>query len=402
LRLLLARYPKSIWADNAQLDIALHVLKQRPRETGLLIGRQAGQEVTAQRVIDQDITAARPELEALVDRYPRSPFGPLALSELAGIGLAQLDFPLAISSYERLIRDYPGAPDAYTAGLKLNAYYLAGGQGDKALAAADVAAAVARWDVQADALFAAGRAAGSAEKIDTARDRYQRAKEAAREAGERSIAGARSPSHLNKAEMFTRANAVISASDRALASLDSKGTAGAERGPGPGAAAVARVSGRAVVDGGTAAGARVAMGTADGSGFPSPFAGGPAAAASAGTDGRFALKLPEGTYPALAVSLDIPESRVDWRKEMAVPNLPVRVERPSVDLGEIRVAMSPPLRVEREGGGQRRSRSGSRTGGGGRRGSRTEPGGGRGGGERRRTGRGAVEPSAVPEVGDPH
>jgi len=337
LRELLRRYPKSIWADNAQFEIALRALKRRAAEPALLIGRLPGQGTSPQQLLDQDLTAARREFELLVERYPGSAFGPLALSQLAAVGLSELDFSLAISSYERLIGDYPETIDAYPAGLKLSHYYLGSGQPEKALQAADIAAAAAAWDVQGEALLAAARAAQAAGRDDVARDSYQRARDAARMAGERSLAGARSPSGLNKAEMFTSANAVIEACDRALAGGRSRGPGASPQLP------VAAVTGRVLQGGQPAAGARVALGRADGRGFPSPFAG---MAAEAGTDahGRFALTgVPEGEYPALAVWLRLPPGTAERRKTLTAPPLPVKVAPPSVDLGDIRVSISRPV-----------------------------------------------------------
>jgi len=336
LRELLRRYPKSIWADNAQFEIALRALNRRAAEPALLIGRLPGREDSPQQLLDQDLTAARREFELLVERYPGSAFGPLALSQLAAVGLSELDFSLAISSYERLIGDYPETIDAYPAGLKLSHHYLGSGQPEKALQAADIAAAAAAWDVQGEALLAAARAAQAAGRDDVARDRYQRAREAARMAGERSLAGARSPG-LNKAELFTSANAVIEACDRALAGGRLTSSGASQQRP------VAAVSGRVLRGDQPAAGARVALGRADGRGFPSPFAG---MAAEAGTDarGRFALTgVPEGEYPALAVWLRLPPGTAERRKTLTAPPLPVKVARPSVNLGDIRVIISRPV-----------------------------------------------------------
>ena len=364
LRTLLQRYPRSIWADNAQLEISLHDLRGRTGDVALLISSAAGRSDSLQRLFEEDLAAGRQGFETLVERYPGSPFGPLALSQLASIGLSELDFPFAIHSYERLIRDYPRAPDAYTAGLKLNRYYLATGQPKKALAAADIAAAAGAWDVRAEALLAGGRAAQAAGEKGIARDRYEQAREAAKRAADRSIAGARSPSRLNKAEMFAAANAVIAACDKALAGGLSPQPVG--RPPG----SVASITGRVLLGDrlSTSLGvasrsrgatqARVALGPPDGNGFPSPFSGVPpggrggSTAASATTDasGRFALDdLPQGTYPAFAVLIHLPPWQADWAKELAAP-APITADRRSLDLGDIRVIVTPPAsRVRPEG-----------------------------------------------------
>jgi len=200
-------------------------------------------------------------------------------------------------------------PDAYAAGLKLNRYYLATGEPDKALAAANIAAAAGAWDVRADALLAAGRAAQAAGKQEIARDRYQRAREEARRAADRSIAGGRGPSRLNKAEMFATANAVIAACDKALAGAMSPQPAGRPTG------SAASATGRVLLGDYPAARARVALGPPDANGFPSPFSGVPpggrggstAVSATADADGRFAVKdLPAGSYPAIAVLVQLP------------------------------------------------------------------------------------------------
>jgi len=360
LRELLRRYPRSIWADNAQFEIALLGLRERAAQPSLLIGRLPGTGNPSQQLLDQDTAGARREFGLLVARYPDSAFGPLALSQLAAIGLSELDFPLAIRSYERLIRDYSHTPDAYPAGLKLSHSYLWSGQPEKALDAADIAAGVAAWDVQGKALLAAARAAQAAGKDDTAHDRYQRARQAASLAAERALASARSPSRLNKAELFTSANAVIEACDRALAGAPSTTSEAGQTSPS------AVVTGRLLRNDHTVAGARVALGRADGRGFPSPFAG-PAVQASTDERGRFFLTgLPGGEYPALAVWLQLAPGTAQWEKTLTGPALPVKVGPPSVDLGDIEVTALPsaarPTAPGRGGRGFRPSAQGTRPG----------------------------------------
>ncbi len=376
MRLLLRRYPRSIWADNAQLEIALYAMRGRPREEQLLIGRQAGQRQTAQRLVDQDLESARREFETLVDRYPRSPFGPLALSKMSAIGLAKLDFALAVGSLQRLIRDFGGSPQAYEAGLDLNAYYLCVGETDRALEAADAAAAAAPWDVQGKALLAAGRAAEAGGKADVARDRYQKAKESARRAADRSIAGARSPSRLNKAEMFDQVNAVISSCEQGLGRIG-RGKPSPRKAVASGPAAL--VSGRLTVNGAGAGGARVAFGTPDTSGFPSPFAGGPAADAPVEEDGRFTLEMRPGSYPAVAALVRVLGNEAGWNKTMAA-QLPVKAEQRQEDIGEIRVELSRPVQPQPQAGGRGSGRRVGSSASGGRRGgsraTRAEPGSG--------------------------
>ncbi len=354
LQELLARYPRSIWADNAQLEIARHALREPTADVGLLIGRVAGRSDTVQRLLEMNLAASSRGFQTLVERYPDSPFGPLALSQLAAIALSELDFPLAIRSYERLIRDYPQAPDAYAAGLKLNRYYLANGQPDRALVAADIAADVGAWDVRADALLAAGHAAQAAGEEGVARERYEQAREAAKRAADRSIAGARSPSRLNKAEMFAAANAVIAACDRALAGKLSSQPASRPTG------SASSATGRVLLGDRPAAQAKVALGSPDENGLPSPFSGVPpggrggSAVVSATTDtsGRFVIEdLPQGPYLGLAVFARLPRPQTAKGHRLGALALPIMVDRASLDLGDISVVVTPPVSHARPGGG---------------------------------------------------
>lgn len=335
LKLLQERYPNSIWADNAQLLIALNALAQPAVRPAVVISYQAGRDEPSVKVFGDDFDGARAEFEALVERYPDSPFAPFALSQLAVIGLSTLDLESAVSANRRLLERYPEAPEAGLAGADLSAYHLNAGHPELALQAADVAAGLAPWDVRADALFAAARAAQTAGKPDSARHRYARAREAASDAADRAIRGERSPSHLTKGQLFERANAVITASTRALAGR-------MEPPPAP-AADTSRVTGRVVLDVSGATASRVALGSApDATGLPSPFVPGPAVAASPGPDGAFALtSVSPGPYRVLAIALSLPRDKADWSPAVSPPSLPVEVRGASVEMPPVAVALTP-------------------------------------------------------------
>ncbi|MCJ7751399.1 MAG: hypothetical protein MUQ65_09950 [Armatimonadetes bacterium] len=362
LRLLQERYPNSIWADNAQLLIALNALAQPAVRPTIVISYQAGRGEPSVKVSGDDLNGGRAEFEALVERYPDSPFAPFALSQLAVIGLSTLDLESAISANRRLLERYPEAPEAGLAGADLSAYHLNAGEPDRALQAADVAAGLAPWDVRADALFAAARAAQTAGKLDVARDRYARAREAASDAGERAIRGERSPSHLAKDQLFERVNAVIAASTRALAGRMEPRLAPA--------AETSCVTGRVVLDVSGATAVRVALGRApDATGLPSPFVPGPAVAASAGPDGAFVLaSVSPGPYQVLAIALSVPREKVTWSPVVSPPSLPVEVRGASVEIPPVRVGLtSLEVRLQRPAASRdatARSRRGGRDSGG--------------------------------------
>ncbi|HUU55009.1 MAG TPA: hypothetical protein VMY87_08830 [Armatimonadota bacterium] len=340
LRLLQERYPESIWADNAQLLTALNALHRPASRPTMLIGCQAGSGGPSLRVVGEDMEAAISEFEALLSRYPDSPFAPFALSQLATIGLSRLDFEAAISAYERLMEHHPQATEASAAGRELSAYYLASGQPERALKVADIAAGVAAWDVRADALLSAAQAAERAGKLDVARDRYARARSAAAEAADqaiagRGVAGGRTPSHLTKGELFERANAVIAAATRALSDDVEPQVAPT--------VVTSQVTGRILLDVRDVALTRVALGTAvDASGLPSPFAPGPAVAVSPGPDGGFAFaSVPAGEYQVLAIALSLPPEKTGWSASLSPLALPVVVRGPSVELPPVRIRLSP-------------------------------------------------------------
>ena len=320
MRALVARYPHSIWADNAQFEIALHGAPREKAEPWLVISYRAGEAEPRRRLVTEDLDFALRELTALVHDYPNSPFVPAALSRTAQIGLTKLDFALAQSACERLVTDHPLVPEAYDAGIRLSCLYLRQGKADLALRAADTAARVARWDVQAEAFLAAARAAQQTGDRGVARDRYQKARAAAQQAIARAIRGDKSPSHLPKQDQFTRADAVVHACDQALATLAGQADLGPPTGPEP---AFATVTGRVASEGNHVSQLRVALGVnPDLEGFPSPFLEGPAVSAAAGPDGTFQMKsVLSGAYPVFAVAFRTWGDESSW----AVTPLPLPV-----------------------------------------------------------------------------
>ncbi|UCC67365.1 MAG: hypothetical protein JSV79_09550 [Armatimonadota bacterium] len=304
MRALLERYPNSIWADNAQFEMARYWRGQPAALPWLVISCRAGERAPTQRWMREDAARASQEFQKLVDRYPDSPFAPLALSQRAFIGLNMLDFDLPRTSYERLVADYPRAPEAYDAGMRLAAAYRREGEFQKALAAADTAAEVAAWDIQAEALLAAARAAQHLGREDLSRDRYRRARAAALRAVERATRGHKSPSRLLKGELFDRSNAVIQACEHAMS--------GNAASPPPKPAAT-EVVGRIVKDGRGLPGVRVALGaSAAGDGLPSPFHQGPAVSATTDDEGAFQLSpVLAGQYRVAAFAVQAPQEELE-------------------------------------------------------------------------------------------
>ncbi|MDH4179966.1 MAG: tetratricopeptide repeat protein, partial [Armatimonadota bacterium] len=373
MKALLERYPNSIWADNAQFEIARYWRRQPAVPPWLVMSYRAGERAPTQRWVREDVARASQEFQKLVDRYPDSPFAPLALSQRALIGLNMLDFDLSRTSYERLVAYYPRAPEAHDAGIRLSAAYRREGDFQKALRAADAAAEVAAWDLQGEALLAAARAAQRLGREDLSRDRYRRARAAALLAVERATKGHKSPSRLLKGELFDRSNAVMQACEDAMS-----GNAAAP----PPQPAATEVVGRIVKDGRGLPGVRVALGvSAAGNGLPSPFREGPAVSATTDDEGAFQLNpVLAGQYRVAAFAMPAQQEELECfvenlRLPVAVNGSPIVL--PTFDLQcEQREKVEPvarggsPTSRQRapQGGEPRRSRSDTtRRGGRGRR-----------------------------------
>lgn len=407
MELLLERYPKSIWADNAQFEVATYKRRKTAGRPWLVIGCEAGNRQPRQTWVSEDVAGAVEEYQRLVDDYPESPFAPLALSQRALIGLSLLDFELSRSSYERLLRDYPEDAEAYDAGMGLSALYQREGEWEKALRAADIAANVALWDVKGEALFAAAQAAERAGEEEISRDRYARAREATHDAVERAIKGEKGPTRLTKGDLFERSNAVMRVCDAALSG---------EPRPVFVAPGGTEVVGRIVKDDRGLPGVRVAIGASPGPrGMPSPFVSGPVASATTDAQGAFRLTdVPPAGYGFAAFAMQLEGGEEDY--SVAGLELPIAVAESPVVLPALTVQTGargpdmpgarpvPPERLSRDGrrglrdrpgvsdesqgpsrGGRgargpgQRSRAGGERPGGGGRGSRT-------GGERSRVG----------------
>jgi len=354
---IVARYPDSAWADNAQFEIASHVGRQELSEPWVVVAYEQGGTPRTAISITQDVERAADGYEALVDRYPGSPFAPLALAERAAIGLRLLDFATARAAYERLVRDYPDAPESCEAGMQLSAFYLGEGDSEEALRAGDVAAGVAPWDVKAEALLAAARAAHQGGDEAGARDRYGRALEAARDAVERATRGEKTPSRISKGALFAASNAVIAAAESAME--------GRSAAPVPVSGSTA-VVGRVVVAGGEARPVRVALGAKRSSnGLPSPFREGPAASAPVDVDGGFEFDaLPSGVYNVVACAARVAPGEAAWRAQGV--SLPARVGSDPVVLGDLTITSAPAPEVASPGAparalsGRERRREGAR------------------------------------------
>lgn len=357
MELLVRRYPESIWADNAQFEVARYQERHRGgKQITVSTGWTAGSQQQTEFAIQEGLLRADDEYRKLVAGYPASPFAPLALAASAHIGLNALEFDQARSCYERLIADYPFSPQAYEAGTGMSALLLREGKPKEALAAADVAVQAAEWDGAPEALLQAGSSAEQAGQGDTARDRYQRAAEAAQEALDRGQRSEKRPSGMSKELLFSRCNEVLRVSARRLSG---------KREPGPVETARFEVTGVVSIDGRPATGIDVALGArVTPEGLPSPFLEGPAWRVETDSEGRFRfVGVPPGQYRALAVAL--PPPRGDrWRANR--PALPVVVSDSDTDIGGIdlvgaRVASGEPV-GSASVPPERTSRRGARTG----------------------------------------
>jgi tetratricopeptide (TPR) repeat protein len=325
------QYPGSAWADNAQFEIASHAGRQQLRDPWTVLAYRQNGDMPTTITISGDVESAAREYEVLAERYPDSPLAPVALQERAAIGLRLLDFEGTRAAYERLVADFPDAPESFSAGLQLAPVLLRGGAPLGALRAADVAAKVAPWDRRVEALILAARAANQAGDHEAAQDRYRRALNAARDAVERATRGDKTPSRIPKASLFATNNAIMTEAESALAGRMVPPTATPDE---------VSVVGRVVVEDDSAHPVRVAVGSATGpEGLPSPFREGPAASAAVDADGRFALTLPAGRYGVIACALRATDGARDL--QIAGPPLPVEVDQTQNELLAFTVAVRP-------------------------------------------------------------
>ncbi|MCJ7750120.1 MAG: hypothetical protein MUQ65_03345, partial [Armatimonadetes bacterium] len=366
MRWILEQSPDSIWADNAQFELAVQAGRRQASRPWAIIVYEAGPETADTIVKSDDVAGGARELGALADVYPESPFAPLALAEAAAARLSLLDFEGARAAYERILSDHPASVQSCEAGLALAPLSLREGDHGKALRAADVAAGTAPWDRRAEALVLAARAASRSGQRDIAEDRYRRAEGAAQEAIARSYRGEKTPSRVTKRVLFPVNNAIITEAKHALAG---RAAAAAIREPG------VVVCGRVMTRGEGIEATRVALGGggAEG-GLPSPFGEGVATSAAVEADGSFVLPaLPEGRYRVLACTLRTDRESADL--QVKGPRLPLDiagpwVELPALETGIRRVEAAPPSSRARiqpaipQGRGSDRSRGrGGRSGG---------------------------------------
>jgi tetratricopeptide (TPR) repeat protein len=381
---LLQRYPHSIWADNAAFEIARATLRQPASEVWAITTHQAGEKSPAFALVEDNLEGAEKAFQDFASRYQTSPFSPFALAQVAELSLSLLDFQTAQAAYERLLKDYPFAPEAREAGLALSAVYLRAGRWQEGLRAADLAAAAAPWELRAEALLAAAQAAARAGDGAGARARFQRAHAAAKEARRFASEHRRHESKMSGGEIVLRSDGVMRACEQALAG-ELKSFAPASPPPG------VEVTGRILRRGEPVAGVRAALaGAVDPKGKLTPFLESPAAEAATGADGSFRLQgVQPGIYRAAAYGYRQPRSRPAW--QVTRPPLPVRVDRLPVALPTCSLVPrpAPPGRAARAPGGGTRSQAGRGERGGSEAGGRGRGGGRRGGRGGRTGGRGS-------------
>ncbi len=387
MELLLERYPDSIWADNAQFELATYWRRRRAVQTWEVVSYRAGAGRPVRTRMAENVERGADEFQRLVDRYPDSPFAPLALSERAHIGLSLLDFGMAIAAYERLVTEYSRVPEAYRAGTALSAMYSREQRYEEALRAADVAAEAAPWHLRAEPLLAAAQSAMQLGSKELSLRLYERARAAAVDAVERAIRGERNPTRMAKGELFERSNMVIRACESALSGRATHLApirAGAE------------VLGRVMRDGQGVPGVRIAIGaSSNAQGLPTPFSDGAVMSATTARDGGFRLSsVPPGRYPLAAFALRVPEDEQDLAVDGL--SLPILVESVPVMLPDLNLRVAGPEEEESTSaagpswGEARRSRGEVRGSRGEVRGSRGEARMSRGmGGRSRSAGRGS-------------
>jgi tetratricopeptide (TPR) repeat protein len=367
MRQLIERYPGSIWADNAAFEIARSFLRAPARDVWAVSVYSAGSPAQDATIVQEDLETSKRALANFAERYPTSPFAPLALSMRAQSALSLLDFQTAIETYEMMVQKYPDSVETSDAGTSLSRLYTARGRWHDALVAADTGAAVTPWEIKGEALLVAARAAGRAGDPDGARRRYEEAHAAAKEARASANEHRLSSRGLSGGQIVLRSDAVMRECEEALRGGPRKVTPAA---PPPGTT----VTGRLERDGSGLAGVRIALAVAADEGRISPFVETPTAYGVSGADGRFTLAavLP-GAYALAAYAYSQPRNSQPW--QVAEPALPIRVENAPVALPANELMKRPALRPEREAasgqtrGGESRSQStprGGRGGAGGR------------------------------------
>jgi tetratricopeptide (TPR) repeat protein len=395
---LIQLYPKSIWADNAAFEIARSVGRrpaQQPWVVELLLADQPARE---SELVPEDLPGGVKAFEEFAAAYPASAFAPNALSQAAQMAVRTLDFGVAIADYQKLLKEFPQASESSDAGLALSRLYLAQGRWQDALHAADIASAVAAWDLKGEVLLAAARAAERLGDENGARTRYQQAHAAAKQSRQSASGRRRSPHGMSGGEVVLRADATMRACEQALAR---KQTPLASQQPPPGLTLTGTLlhAGKGIAD------VRVALaGALDEREKLTPFVDAPTAQGVTDPHGQFTLTgVRPGEYTAIAVAYrQLGEARF-W--QLKQPPLPIRVGGLPMALPPLTMASKPatPPRLRSGGGpdgsdpgsagggraqrGGRRSdsasdpSSGSRGGsrGGGRGGSRSRGGGRRGG-----------------------
>ena len=385
LRQLVARYPRSIWADNAAFELARGVGREPGAQVWAVSVYGMDPQAGGTEVVTEDCEGAIEAFQGFADSYPDSPFAPIALGQQAALAASLLDFEAAMGSYERLIREHPGARESREAGLALCAVYLKQGRWKEALHAADAAAEAAPWELRPEALLAAARAAERGGDGKGARVRYEQAHAAAQETRSIAMQARRRRAEIAGGQIVLRADAVMRACEEALASGLRDFTPSP---PPPGVTATARLSG----EGRGAAGVRAIIATEfDARGRPSPFLDSPAAYGTTGRDGSLSLRnVQPGSYGVAGFAYPRPRGGSPWRVNR--PSLPLQVGGSPAALPAEALAAGPiPVgRQPRGGGAVQEGRTptvrgdrGGRGGGGARRPSDTgRSGGGRGSGRR--------------------
>jgi tetratricopeptide (TPR) repeat protein len=329
MREVVERFPDSMWADNAQFEIANAARKQLSGTHWVVAAYQPGNQPPRVARIAEDLTAAAGEFQSLADRYPESPFAPLALAQRAAIGLRLLDLEMARQSFERLLETEARGPEMLEAGMSMSAVHLREGASEQALRAAEAAGGAAPWDRRAEALLAAARAVHQSRDMARARERYQQARAAAEDAVERAIRGEKTPSSIAKSELFERMNAVMRECDRFLDG-QTKPPAVLPRG--------VQVSGQVAALDLDMPPARVAIGREQSrAGLPSPFLAGPAVSAATDGDGAFRLEeAPPGLYRTAAVAVQVPADSPD--PAFGQFSLPLRIGGAPVEIPPVSVS----------------------------------------------------------------